>query len=138
MRTNKDRIRHAVAFEVIGLILSIGIINQMGFDLGHVSAMGLFFSVVATLWNYIYNIGFDHLMIRFFNSLNKTALIRVFHSIGFELGLLIVTIPGIAWVLDLGLWETLILDIGMIVFYLLYGYIYNLAYDKMFPVPVTR
>lgn len=138
MRSTRDRIRHAVAFEVIGLILSIGIINQMGFDLGRVSAMGLFFSLVATIWNYIYNIGFDHLMIRFFNSLQKNTMIRVFHSIGFELGLLIVTIPGIAWVLDLGLWETLLLDIGMIVFYLLYGYIYNLAYDKIFPVPAAR
>ena len=55
MRTTFDRIRHAIGFEIIGLILMVGILSQFGFELGHVGIMGIFFSIVATVWNYLYN-----------------------------------------------------------------------------------
>ena len=134
MRTTADRIRHAIAFEIIGLVLMIGILSQFGFELAHVGMMGLAFSIIATVWNYIYNIGFDNFMMKKFNSTEKSLLVRVFHSIGFEAGLLIITIPAIAWMLDLSLWNAFLLDMGMVVFYLIYAYVYNLAYDKVFPV----
>ncbi|MCG7495670.1 PACE efflux transporter [Vibrio sp. Of7-15] len=134
MRTTADRIRHAIAFEIIGLVLMIGILSQFGFELAHVGMMGLAFSIIATVWNYVYNIGFDNFMMKKFNSTEKSLLVRVFHSIGFEAGLLIITIPAIAWMLDLSLWNAFLLDMGMVVFYLIYAYVYNLAYDKVFPV----
>ena len=137
MRTTKDRIRHAIAFEVIGLILMTGILSQLGFNMGHSGAMGIFFSLVATAWNYVYNIGFDRFMLRRYKSLDKSALIRIGHSIGFEAGLLLLTIPAMAWVLDMTLWAAFVLDIGIVIFYLFYAYIYNLAYDKLFPVPTA-
>lgn len=134
MRTTADRIRHAIAFEIIGLVLMIGILSQFGFELAHVGAMGLAFSIIATVWNYFYNIGFDNVMMKMFNSTNKSVLVRIFHSIGFEAGLLIITIPAIAWMLNLSLWDAFLLDLGMVVFYLVYAYVYNLAYDKIFPI----
>lgn len=134
MRTTADRIRHAIAFEIIGLVLMIGVLSQFGFELAHVGAMGLAFSIIATVWNYFYNIGFDNVMMKMFNSTNKSVLVRIFHSIGFEAGLLIITIPAIAWMLNLSLWDAFLLDLGMVVFYLVYAYVYNLAYDKIFPI----
>lgn len=134
MRTTADRIRHAIAFEIIGLVLMVGILSQFGFELAHVGAMGLAFSIIATVWNYVYNIGFDNFMMKKFNSTDKSLLVRVFHSIGFEAGLLIITIPAIAWMLNLSLWDAFLLDMGMVVFYLIYAYVYNLAYDKIFPI----
>ena len=64
MRTRLDRIRHAILFEIIGLVVIMGILSQLGFELGHVGAMGVLFSVVATGWNYVYNIGFDKYMLK--------------------------------------------------------------------------
>jgi len=134
MRTRFDRIRHAILFELIGLVLIVGVLSQFGFEMGHVGIMGVVFSVVATGWNYVYNILFDKHMMKKTGNTVKTTLNRVVHSLGFEGGLLILTIPAMAWFLKISLLEAFILDIGLVVFYLFYAYVYNLAYDKAFPI----
>lgn len=134
MRSRFDRIRHAIMFELIGLILIVGVLSQFGFEMGHVGIMGVVFSLVATGWNYVYNILFDKYMLRKTGSTVKSTLNRVVHSLGFEGGLLILTIPAIAWFLNISILEAFILDIGLVVFYLFYAYVYNLAYDKAFPI----
>lgn len=78
MRTTFDRIRHAIGFEVIGfevigLLLMVGILSQFGFELGHVGAVGVFFSIVATLWNYVYNQWFDNFMQQKYSTTQKTV-----------------------------------------------------------------
>ena len=131
MRTRFDRIRHAVLFEIIGLAITIGVLSQFGFEIGHLGILGVFFSVVATAWNYIYNIVFDKYL---FKKTVKTTSIRIVHSLGFEVGLLFLTLPVMAWFLGISLLDAFLLDIGFIIFYLFYAYIYNLTYDKVFPI----
>ncbi|MDX2319636.1 MAG: PACE efflux transporter [Moritella sp.] len=135
MRTRLDRIRHAILFEIFGLIAIMGAMSQLGFEVGHVGVMGVIFSVVATGWNYVYNIGFDKYMLRKMGTVTKTTLIRIVHSLGFEGGLLFLTIPFMAWFLNISLWDAFLLDMSMVIFYLFYAYGYNVAYDKIFPVP---
>ncbi len=79
MRTTFDRIRHAIGFEVIGLLLMVSILSQFGFELGHVGAVGVFFSIVATLWNYVYNQWFDNFMQQKYSTTQKTVRIRLLH-----------------------------------------------------------
>ncbi|MDD9178747.1 MULTISPECIES: PACE efflux transporter [Aliivibrio] len=134
MRSRFDRIRHAIMFELIGLILIVGVLSQFGFEMGHVGIMGVVFSLVATGWNYVYNILFDKYMMRKTGTTIKSTLNRVVHSLGFEGGLLFLTIPAMAWFLNISLLEAFILDIGLVVFYLFYAYVYNLAYDEAFPI----
>jgi uncharacterized membrane protein len=43
-------------------------------------------------------------------------------------------IPLIAWYLGIGLWAALLMDIAIVTFYLVYGFLFNLAYDRLFPV----
>ncbi len=93
MRTRLDRIRHAVCFEIIGLILLVGVLSQLGFDSGRIGVVGIAFSILATGWNYIYNIWFDRILYRRYKTAVKTTAIRIIHSLGFEAGLLFVTIP---------------------------------------------
>lgn len=135
MRTVADRIRHAIIFEVLGLILIVFILAQFGFDMAHTGIMGIVFSVLATGWNYIYNIWFDQGMMKWKRTYEKNFTDRVIHAVLFELGLLVVTLPIIAWWLGISLWQAFILDIGLVIFYLIYAYLYNLAYDKIFPIP---
>ncbi len=135
MRTTADRIRHAIAFEFIGLILVVLILAQLGFDIGHSGVMGLAFSLLATGWNYVYNIWFDKVMLRYFSTTEKTQKQRIIHACLFELGLLVVTLPIMAWWMNISLLQAFILDIGLVIFYLIYAYFFNLAYDKIFPIP---
>ena len=46
---------------------------------------GLFFSVVATVWNYVtYNLGLDKLLLRCQGHTHKALWQRVLHTLGFE------------------------------------------------------
>lgn len=136
MRTTKDRIRHALGFEVIGLIIFAPLASLVfGFELHLMSVLAVAGSIIATLWNYVYNLLFDHAMLKLRGDVRKTITIRVFHALLFEGGLLLLFMPMIAWYLGVTLWEAFIMDIAMAAFYLVYAFIYNIAYDRVFPIP---
>ncbi len=73
MRGFVDRIRHAVCFEVIGLILvtplGAWLFDKPMFDIG---VLALACATIATVWNYIYNLGFDLLMRRVLGHTRKS------------------------------------------------------------------
>ncbi|WP_417605429.1 PACE efflux transporter [Oceanimonas baumannii] len=136
MRTTKDRIRHTIGFELLGLVIFAPLASLVfGFELQLMGVLALVGSVIATVWNYIYNLLFDHALLRWQGSVRKSTLMRVFHALLFEGGLLLLFLPMIAWYLSISLWEAFKMDIAMAAFYLVYAFFYNLAYDRIFPVP---
>lgn len=136
MRSVADRIRHAVCFEVIGVLI-VGPLASWLFDaeMIRVGALAVALSLVATSWNYVYNVWFDHAMRRLRGRVRKTLSERVLHAFIFEFGMLLLTLPPVMWWLDRGVIQALNMSLSLMVFYLFYTYIYNLAYDWMFPVP---
>lgn len=135
MRTHRDRIRHAVGFEIIALILSIPIMSFFfSFDIKDIGVIAIIGSIMATIWNYGFNIVFDKGMVRFKRSTFKTPAIRVLHVLLFESGLLMLYLPMVAWYLGISLWQAFIMDASLVGFYLFYNLSYNWAYDKIFPI----
>ena len=136
MRNTRDRLRHAIGFELIGLLIAAPLASWVtGVGLNHMGPLALFFSVVATVWNYVYNIGVDRLLLRLQGHTHKSLWQRVLHTLGFEGGLLVVALPVMSWWLDIGLLEALLLDLGFVLFYLVYAFIYNWGSAKVFPIP---
>lgn len=136
MRNKKDRIRHALGFEIIGLLIFAPLASLVfGFELHLMGIMALAGSIVATFWNYFYNILFDRAMLRLRGAVQKTVAIRVLHAVLFEGGLLLLFLPVIAWYLNISLWQAFKMDIAMSTFYLTYAFVYNWVYDKVFPIP---
>ena len=74
-------------------------------------------------------------MLKLRGTVQKTVAIRVLHALLFEGGLLLLFLPAIAWYLNISLWEAFKMDIAMATFYLIYAFIYNWIYDKVFPIP---
>ena len=139
MRTTLDRIRHAILFELVGLVLMIGGGSILtGFDAHSLGVIGVVSSLVATAWNYVYNLGFDRAMLRLRGSTLKTHPIRALHALLFEGGLLVLLLPFVAWMLGVSLWQAFLFDLAIAVFYIVYGYAYNWAYDRAFPMPEAR
>jgi uncharacterized membrane protein len=136
MRTTADRIRHAVSFEVIGIILATPL-AAFAFHLpgGDSAVIVVASATVAMLWNYVYNLGFDHAMQRLTGGTAKTTRIRVAHAVLFELGLLTLMLPAIAWYLQISIWQALVMDIALALFYMGYAFVFNWAYDRVFPLP---
>jgi uncharacterized membrane protein len=136
MRSVRDRIRHAICFEVIGLLL-VTPLGALAFhmpmeDIGVVSLVS---ATLATAWNIVYNYIFDLALRRFTGTTRKGRLARVGHAILFEVGLLVVLLPFIAWYLGVTVWQALVMDLAFAVFYVVYAFVFNLAYDRVFPLP---
>ena len=137
MRSTLDRIRHAIGFELIALALIVLVLSQLfGFEAHKIGTLGVAFSFFATGWNFAYNLLFDKAMKKYTGQTEKQFKHRVIHAILFEISLLWLTLPVIAWWLNISLVDAFIMDIGLVVFYLFYTYGYNLVYDKLFPLPV--
>lgn len=139
MRSFPDRVRHTVMFEIIGLALVIpGGAMLFNLPATHMGVIGVGSATVATLWNFVYNLGFDHAMLRFAGHTRKNLQLRVLHALLFEGGLLVLLLPPMAWYLGMGLWETFVMDLAIVVFYVVYAFLFNLAYDRVFPVPAQQ
>lgn len=135
MRPFRDRVRHALSFEAVALAIFIpGSALLFGQPLEHMGFIGIASATIATLWNFVYNWGFDRAMLRLRGGVQKTLAIRVVHTLLFEAGLVVMLIPMIAWYLGIGLWAALLMDVAIVIFYLVYGFLFNLAYDRVFPI----
>lgn len=137
MRSIKDRIRHTLLYELTGMIIAVPLFSWLmdtRTDLTGILAVGL--SLVAMIWNYGYNLGFDHALRVAGRPLHvRPAWLRALHAVGFEGTLLLVTLPMVAWWLGLSWREALMMDIGMAAFYTIHAYGYNWTYDRVFPMP---
>lgn len=134
MRSTKDRVRQALAFETIGLLLSVPLAAFIfHFPLKETGVLGLIGATLATTWNYLFNLGFDHSLKRLTGSTRKTLKIRFLHAISFETGLMIVFLPIIAWWMEISLLDALLVDVAFVVFYLTYAFVFTWCYDIVFP-----
>jgi uncharacterized membrane protein len=136
MRTVADRIRHTLMFELFGLALLLPLGNWVfGIPVAQMGVIGVASATVAAAWNYAYNLGFDRIMLRLTGNTRKSVPVRVLHAVAFEGGLLVLLLPPIAWYLGLTLWQAFVMDLSIAAFYVAYAFLFNLAYDHIFPVP---
>jgi len=136
MRTFPDRIRHAVLFELIGLAIitpaTAWLYDKPVLQMG---VVGVGAATLATVWTFVFNLGFDHALQRVLGHTRKTIGLRLMHVVLFELGLLVMILPPVAWYLDMTLFETFMLDLSIVLFYMVYNFGFNIAYDRLFPIP---
>ena len=134
-RTTADRCRMAIGFELIGLLLLVPttslLLDKPALELG---GLAVLMSLIATGWNYQFNLWFDRYYLHPRGRQLKTQPERWVHALLFELGLLAVFLPLTAWYLAITVWQAFWLDLGFMLFYLLYGYLYHWAYDLAFPI----
>ncbi len=129
-RSVKERVFHACTFEffaiVFTMLIGIFILNKPVSSMGVLSVL---ISVTALLLNIVFNWLFD----KFFPFVNgdRPVKIRMLHAIGFEGTLVLFTVPMIAFFLKVTFVEAFMIEIGFLIFFLFYTYIYNWLYDKV-------
>ena len=139
MRTVADRIRHAISFELLGLALIVPIGSwAFSMPVADIGIVGVVSATLATAWNYIYNLGFDHVLQRYTGTTLKTLGMRIAHAALFEAGLLMILMPFIAWYLGISLWHAFVMDVAFALFYMAYAFVFNWGYDRLFPLPEWR
>ena len=129
-RSWRERVGHALAFETIALIICAPTLALlMDKPLVHLGILTLMFSSVAMIWNMLFNILFDSAQRRI--GFKRGLLARISHAMLFEVGLIVALVPLAAWWLSISLLEALLLDIGLILFFLPYTMGFNWAYDEL-------
>lgn len=135
MRDTADRIRHALSFELIGflIVITAGMVlfDMQVRDIGVIALVG---SIIAMIWVYVYNYLFDLVLMRLQGHAGKSIAQRLLNSLLFEIGLLLVLLPFIAWYLQVSLLEAFMLDAALAMFYLVYSFCFNWVYDRLFPI----
>lgn len=136
MQGMKRKMVYVLTFELIAIVCTTAMLAVMGHDTGHATAAAAAASAVAMAWNFIYNHLFEAWETRQVKKGRGIAR-RIAHALGFEGGLVLTLVPLFAWWLNVSLWEALVLDIGLVIFFVIYGFLFNLAFDRLFGLPAS-
>ncbi len=135
MRGIKRKVVYITLYEIIAISMStIGLALLSGSGMSHASVAAVAASAIAVVWNLVYNTLFERWEARQAKR-GRSIARRVAHAVGFEGGLVITLVPLFAWWLEISLWQAFVLDLGLIVFFLVYTFVFNLLFDRIFGLP---
>ena len=134
MQGLKRKLVYVSLFETIAIVLTTLLLMLLGHDSAHSGAVSVVISVIAVVWNLIWNYSFEAWERRQ-TVKGRSIRRRLVHAVGFESGLALMTIPLLAWWLSIGVFEALALDIGLLLFFLFYTFVFNWGFDRIFGLP---
>ena len=108
----------------------------IGQGAGASGVMAVVASALAIAWNVTFNALFERWEARQ-RVKGRSVLRRVVHAVGFEGGLALVLIPLMAWWFGVSLWHAFVMDLGLIVFFLGYTFVFNWVFDHLFGLPAS-
>ncbi|MBO1806660.1 PACE efflux transporter [Leucobacter ruminantium] len=129
------RVSFVVGYEALSVLFTVFVLSAL---LGHHGGESIFLAVllstVATGWNYIWNTIFEAIERRTAVK-GRGAAARAVHAVGYEGGVLVFTIPLVAFMLGVSLIEAVMIEGGLLVFFLAFTVIYTWIFDRVFGLP---
>ncbi|GAA5166603.1 PACE efflux transporter [Viridibacterium curvum] len=137
MQGLRRKITHAILFEFFAIVC-VTITVMFTTDHGAASSGGLAVvtSAIAVLWNMAYNWAFERWEARQ-TKRGRSLRRRAVHAIGFELGLVVLLLPVMTWWLNIGVLAALGLEFGLLLFFVVYGFVFNWCFDHIFGLPAA-
>ncbi len=137
MQGVKRRVVYVGLYEFIAIVLSAILLEIMS-NAGAAESLGLAVaaSAVAIIWNLVFNNLFERWEASR-KQQGRSLAVRVLHAIGFEGGLLVFLIPLVAWWYDVSFWQALLMDLGLLLFFLVYTFVFTWAFDRIFGLPAS-
>ncbi len=136
MQGVKRRVVYVTLYEIIAILIVTVALWMLGHESGHAGIAAIVSSGIAIVWNVTWNWLFERWEARQ-SKKGRSIRRRIAHAVGFEAGLVLAIVPFFAWWLNISLWEALVLDAGLIVFFLVYTFVFNLAFDTIFGLPTS-
>lgn len=140
LRSLFDRVRQIALFELGGLILiTPAFVWGSGVPVGESTGLLAMLALLAALWNGAYNSVCDWMESRVAGrSADRRPLgLRVAHALGFEGGFIVISLPIIAWWTGMDWLSALLADLALALAYVCYAFVFNLGYDRVFPIAGT-
>jgi len=134
------RLTYVALFELIAIFFSSLLLSGMS-DGNMASSLpvAVTTSVVAVVWNYIYNTLFERWE-RKNNIQKRTLLIRIVHTTLFEAMFIILIVPFFMWFYNVGIVKAFMMEVGLLTFFFVYAFVFTWVFDRVFlrePVPAT-
>lgn len=137
MQGIRRKLLYLFLYEGIAIVLSTLLLRWMsGQGTGQAGPLAVAASLVAMTWNFVYNALFEAWEARYSGG-GRGLWLRLGHACGFELGMMLMMLPLFALGLDLSLAEAFGLQVGMLVFFLLYSFGFTLGFDRVFGLPAS-
>lgn len=131
------KVVHATLFELAAVVIvGLGLSWMFDQDVTQTGGLAIATSLIAMAWNMAFNTAFEAWERRQADR-RRTVRRRVAHAIGFEGGMVAMTLPLIAWWLNMSWWEALLTDLGLMAFFLVYAFAFNWAFDHAFGLPAS-
>lgn len=132
-----DRIRQIALFEFGGLILITPLfVWGSGTPVGESVGLLLVLALLAALWNGGYNSLCDWFESRVAGRTadRRPGWLRLAHALGFEGGFIVISLPVVAWWTGMDWLSALLADLALALAYVCYAFMFNLGYDRVFPI----
>ena len=132
----RRRVLYVSVYEFIAITLSAIVFAALGQSAVSASALSVITSATAIAWNLAFNAMFEAWERRQ-TKRGRSVARRVAHAIGFEGGLALMLVPFMAWWLGITLWQALLLDVGLLLFFLIYTFVFAWVFDHLFGLPAA-
>lgn len=137
MQGLKRRVIYLSLYEAIAIFLSsVGFAALSGFGMVLAGALAVAASAIAVAWNFVFNLLFEAWEARQ-TVRGRSVRRRIAHALGFEIGLLVFLVPLIAWWFSVSLWQAMLMNAALMMFFLVYTYVFNWAFDRLFGLPIS-
>lgn len=137
MQGLKRKVLYVFSFEAIGITfcsITFSIVSSK--NLAYVGLLAIASSIIAVVWNTIFTTIFELWEARQ-PVRGRSVKRRVVHTLIFQVGLVVMLVPLMAWWLEMSLRDTLIMQIGIILFFLVYTFAFNCVFDYIFGLPAS-
>jgi len=133
----RRRVVYVSIYELIAIaVATFGLAQFSSQGVGHAGVMAVASSAIAVAWNLVFNALFERWEARQVVR-GRSLRRRLAHAVGFEGGLVFTLVPLFAWWFDISLWQALVMDLGLVVFFLCYTFVFNWGFDQVFGLPAS-
>ncbi|MGA4741828.1 PACE efflux transporter [Acinetobacter junii] len=135
MQGMKRRVTYVFFYEVLSFLICAMILAVLsGSTISHTGPLSLLIAVIAVSVNFFYNYAFEWWEKRQ-HSKTRTIFRRIVHAIGFQVVLVTILIPLIAWWMQISLVKAFLLDFSLMIIIPCYTFVYNYFFDHLFGLP---
>ncbi|WP_336942407.1 PACE efflux transporter [Acinetobacter modestus] len=135
MQGTKRRVTYIFFYEVFSFFICAMVLAVLSdTSISHTGPLSILIAVIAVTINYFYNHIFE-MWEKKQISKKRTVMRRVVHAIGFQIVLVMILIPLIAWWMQISLIKAFLLDFSLMVLIPCYTFVYNYLFDHIFGLP---
>lgn len=128
-KTLAERLFQATLLEILAVVLCTPLFGWiMHTPLEKMGTLAVLNSTISWLWIAVFNYGTDRLRARL--GVKAGVAWRSAHAVGYEATLFLFTVPLAMWWLDIGLHRAVMLDIGLMLFFIPVTYLFHWSYDN--------